>query len=247
MSSDSNQTDPRLARRLARDLQKEGDSDSEESTNEKDSQSKPVLPSSALASDQMEPTGTSYPTVATTGAATPAALQGSLSEYLQVLQQMGLSKAEVLAALADLQLKREAAVRQQRQPAQQRDASVPKTCSSCATILFKSCKCSSLAFFAERKWFASLAIFNNNTFNLADAFVDDCECSSCAATIAICTTTVASSSDSDFQDKASRASKLLIDSSMQFQGGLQTLPCPEQLGGITPWCGAFPCSRCGVY
>ena len=88
MSSDSNQTDPRLARRLARDLQKEGDSESEESTNEKDSQSNPVLPSSVLASDQMESTGISYPTVATTGAATPAASQGSLTDHIQALQQL---------------------------------------------------------------------------------------------------------------------------------------------------------------
>ena len=50
MSNDSDETTPRLARRLARDLQKEGASDGKDSLNEMDSNSNPNLPPAALAS-----------------------------------------------------------------------------------------------------------------------------------------------------------------------------------------------------
>ena len=123
MSTDSDDTDPRLARRLARDLQKEGASDEKGSKNEMGSELNSNPPLNAQACDQTEPTGTSYPTVAASGDAPMAAFQGSLPEYVQALQLMGFSREEQLKAVNAMFLNREAA-RQQQPPAQQQDDSV---------------------------------------------------------------------------------------------------------------------------
>ena len=116
MSNDSDETDPRLARRLARDLQKEGASDESGSKNEMGSESNSNPPLNAQACDQTEPTGTSYPTVAASGDAPMAAFQGSLPECVQALQLMGFSREEQPKAVNAMFMNREAAARQQ-QPA----------------------------------------------------------------------------------------------------------------------------------
>ena len=126
MSNDSDETDPRLARILARDLQKEGASDESESKNEMGSESNSNPPLNAQACDQTEPTGTSYPTVAASGDAPMAAFQGSLPEYVQALQLMGFSREEQLKAVNAMFMNREAAARQQQPPAQQQGDSVPR-------------------------------------------------------------------------------------------------------------------------
>ena len=71
----------------------------------------PTLPPKDQAGSELTTAGTSYPVASATSAAPTAAFQGNMPEFVQALQQMGLSQAEIVSALLELQLKREAAAR----------------------------------------------------------------------------------------------------------------------------------------
>ena len=110
MDPGSDESDPRLARRLARDSQKE-ETEKDQKTLDEDSALNPTLPPKDQAGSELTTAGTSYPVASATSAASTAAFQGNMPEFVQALQQMGLSQAEIISALCELQLKREAAAR----------------------------------------------------------------------------------------------------------------------------------------
>ena len=105
MDPGSDETDARLARRLARDTKKEDDPTEKDQKTDEDSALNPTFPpKEQQAGCMLDTTGTSYPVVDAASAASPAAFQGSMPEFVQALMQMDLSQADCISALCELQL-----------------------------------------------------------------------------------------------------------------------------------------------